>query len=359
MDENRLSDFYNDEKVRSATVDKLKLWLMPFVFFTLLGFPTSYGGYVTTFSNFTAQAFFILCGFFNLAPNRDMRIKKIKKALKRSFFIFLIMLLSYIAINLAYLAYCDALNGTLAAEILRKRVAFNFFALNIWIPLPMGSSIWFIQSLFYAYVFFLICEKLKLSKFYLPLLILLLAVMFGTGEFAALLKFPHFGYNYIPAGAVTRAIPYMLIGMLIRRHIDKIGKIPRFIYPLLFVIGLGLAFAEFELLKYFNLLVYTGHAAGFGIMAVSVCCFALAKPITSDYGFYANHSRNYARRLYILCQPVSLLIYMVGPFLSPGFILYYRQYDSIISLIVCFTISIVIGTVKHTILVNENKNRKT
>lgn len=358
MEENRLSDFYEQEKSRSVTVDILKFWLMPFVFFVLLGFPTRYGGYVSTLSNFTAQAFFILCGFLNLVPDKDIRLKKIKKALKRSFMIFLIMFLSYIAINVAYLAFCDALNSSLAAEIFRKRIAFNFLVLNIWLPLPMGSSIWFIQSLFYAYIFFLIAEKLKLSKLYTPLLILLLAFMLATGEFAALLKFPHFGYNYIPGGAVTRAIPYMLIGMLIRKNIDKIGKTPRFVYLILFVIGLGLAYAEFELLKHFGLLVYTGHAIGFGIAAFAICSFALVKPVVSELSFYSNHSRNYARRLYVLCQPVSLFVYIVGPFMYPPFILYYRQYASIISFIICFIISLVIGTVKHTILVNENKNKK-
>ncbi|MBR6902702.1 MAG: hypothetical protein IKN39_02290, partial [Clostridia bacterium] len=191
------------------------------------------------------------------------------------------------------------------------------------------------------------------------LLILLLGVMLATGEFAALLKFPHFGYNYIPGGAVTRAIPYMLIGMLMRKNIDKIGKTPRFVYLILFIIGLGLAFAELEILSRMRLLVYTGHAIGLGIAAVSICCFALVKPVVSELNFYTNHSRNYARRLYILCQPIALFIYLIGPFMYPPFILYYRQYVSIISFIICFIISLVIGTVKHTILVNENKKRKS
>lgn len=359
MEENRLSDFYANEKARSVTIDKLKFWLMPFVFFVLLGFPTRYGGYVSFYSNFTAQAFFILCGFLNLVPDKDVRLKKIKKALKHSFMIFAIMLLSYIAINIAYLAFCDALNSSLAAEIFRKRIAFNFLVLNIWLPLPMGSSIWFIQSLFYAYVFFLIAEKIKLSKLYTPLLILLLAFMLGTGEFASFLGFPHFGYNYIPGGAVTRAIPYMLIGMLIRRHIDKIGKVPRFVYLILSVLGLVLTYAEFKILDHFGRYVYGGHSIGFGITAFAICAFALVKPVVSELNFYSNHSRNYARRLYALCQPVSLFVYIVGPFMYPPFILYYRQYVSIISFIICFIISLVIGTVKHTILVNENKKRKS
>ena len=355
MEEIKLSEFYGDEKKRSLTIDKLKFWLMPFVFFTLLGFPTRFGSYVSTLSNFAAPAFFILCGFLNLAPDKDVRLKRIKKALKRSFMIFIIMFLSYIAINLAYLAFCDALNSSLAAEIIRKKIAFNFLVLNIWMPIPMGSSIWFIQSLFYAYVFFLIAEKLNLSKFYIPVLVLLICVMLATGEFAALFKFPHFGYNYIPAGAVTRAIPYMLIGMLLRKHIDKIGKAPRFVYLILFVLGLALAFAEFEILSRLGLLVYQGHAIGFGIAAFSICCFALVNPSVSKLGFYANHARNHTIRLYILCQPVALMLYMIGPFLYPRFVLYYYQYSGIISFIISFIISLVFGTMKQLILVKEKR----
>lgn len=359
MEEIKLSDFYADEKSRSVSIDKLKLWLMPFVFFAFLGFPTRYGGYVTILSNFAAPAFFVLCGFLNLVPDSEVRLKKVQKALKHSLMLFLIMLLSYIAINILYLAYCDALNASIAAEIFRKRVAFNFLVLNVWVPLPMGSSIWFIHSLFYAYVFFLLAERLKLTKLYTPLLIILLAVMLATGEFAAFLKFPHFGYSYIPAGAVTRAIPYMLIGMLIRKHIDKLGKVSRFVYLALFALGLGLAFAEFEILNRLGLLIYRGHAIGLGIAAIAICCFAFVNPVVSERDFYSNHSRNYARRLYILCQPVSLFVYIVGPFIYPMFILYYRQYDGIISLLICFIISLVIGTAKHTMLISNYLKKKS
>ena len=357
MEELKLSDYYNDGH-RAYRANMLKFLLMPFVFFAILGFPTRYGGYVSTLSNFAAPSFFILCGFFNLPPQSDFRLYKIKKAVKRSGVFFAIMLLSYITINILYLAFCNSLYSGLFAEFFNKRVLFNFLVLNIWVPFPMGSAIWFIQSLFYAYVFFLLAEKLKLAKLYTPILIILLIFMLATGEFAAFLKFPHFGYNYIPAGALTRAIPYMIIGMIIRKHIDKISSVKRFLYAILFFVGLIMAVAEFQILHYFGKLVYQGHAIGFGVMAFSVCCFALVKPVALKENFFVSHGRNYSRRLYAFCQPVALAVYIIGPLLYPPFILFFYQYSSIISFIICFTFALTIGMIKHTVVFDIFKENK-
>ena len=353
MEERTLSEFYSDKNTVSVSVNKLKFWLMPFVYFALLGFPTRYGSYVTFFSNFAAPAFFILCGFFNLTPDKETRMIKIKKAMKRSFIFFGILFLSFVTLNIIYLAYYDLLNISVFSEIFRKRTIFNFFVLNMWIPLPMGGSIWFIHSLFYAYVFFFIAEKINLSKFYIPILIILFVTTLATGEFAAFLKFPHFEYNYIPAGALTRAVPYMIIGMVIRRHIDVIGKIKRYLFAVFFFCGLAFAFAEVMILRYLGKFVSCAHTIGIGIMAISICCFALVYPVVSDRNFYSNHGRKYAKRLYAFCQPMALMLYIIGPFIYPPFILYFYQYSSLLALVISFLISLTIGIIKHTIIVKE------
>ena len=69
-EKNQLSAFYDQNK--SATrVNFIKFWLMPFVFFNLLGFPVYdvVGNYITTFSSFAALSFYIFYGFFRLVPN--------------------------------------------------------------------------------------------------------------------------------------------------------------------------------------------------------------------------------------------------------------------------------------------------
>lgn len=357
MNEQKLSEFYSDEsKNYHSSTDILRFLLIPFVFFVLLGFPGKYGGYISIYSNFVAQAFFILYGFFTLVPDKDKRDKKLKKAFKRSFKFFAIMILSYLALNILYLAYFNALPSLLNPEFLRKRTFFNFLVLNIW-PLPVGNSIWFIQSLVYAYAFFLIAEKIKLNKLYIPILIILIIFTLLTGELAAFFGFPHFGYSYIPAGAFTRAIPYMLIGMFIRSKVDILSKIPRFTYWILFIVGLLAAIAEIEVLSRIGKLTYTGHTVGFGIMAISLCCFAISRPVIKK-NFLSYHGRSYSKRMYAFCQPAFFVCWIFTALINPALVGIVRAYGSIISFALSFLITFIIGIVRYAIVVEKNKKEK-
>ena len=346
MSEEKLSSFYDDRsKNYHSRTDILKFLLIPFVFFVLLGFPGKYGGYISTYSNFVPQVFFILFGFFTLVPDQSKRNKKLRRALRNAFELFVIMFLCYMVLNIIYFAYYNSLRGLFSSELIRKRTLFNFLVLNVW-PLPMGSGIWFVQSLVYAYLFFLLAENHKLNKFYLPIFIVFTIFALATGEFAAFFGFPYYGYGYIPAGAVTRAIPYMLIGMFLRKNVDKLKKIPRFVYLLLFPVGLLAAIAELEFLNRIGKLIYLGHTIGFGIMALSLCCFAIAKP-EAKKNFLSNHGMSYSRRMYALCQPVSFVCWIVTALINPGYIGIVRKFSCIISLIICFIISFFITLIKR------------
>lgn len=358
MNDEKLSNFYDDRsKNYHSRTDILKFLLMPFAFIVILGLPGKYGSYVSTYSNFVAQAFFILFGFFTLVPDKDRRGERIKKSLKRAFNLFAIMFLSYIVLNIFYLAYFNSLQSLLSEAFLRKRTLFNFLVLNVW-PLPIGNSIWFIQSLTFAYLFFLISEKINLDKFYIPILIVLVIFMLATGEFAAFCGFPHFGYSYIPAGTVTRAIPYMLIGMVLRKNVDKLTKIPKFVHLLLFVIGLLAAIGEIKFLSHIGKLVYVGHTLGFGLMALSLCCFALAKPEVKT-NFLTKHGMSHCRRMYALCQPVSFAVWIFTSLINPAFVETVRKFDSIISFIICLSIAFIVGLVKYVIMKEKQKKAES
>ena len=336
---------------------------MPFVFFALLGFPTlgGVGNYVSMLSSFSGLAFFIFCGFFTLVPNREQRIQKLGRAIKRSLILFAIMFVGYLALNIAYLAYIGGLELLLSSEFLRLRTIFDFLALNLWkVPLPnllisgnmytlSLNGIWFIQSLLYAYVFLFLAEKLKLSKIYVPLLCVLVVFMLGSGEFAKVFGFPYFGYSYIPGGFLTKALPFMLIGMLLRKFVDKLYNIPRFIFIITFVLGIGISVGEIFLLRALGMLVYTGNMIGYAVMALSVCCFAVGSPDTIDT-FLGNHGGSYAKRMYALCQPVYLIMFVICLILKKVELLpTLREFASIISLVVCFIIAFFIGLVKFKI----------
>lgn len=356
MRSDKLSTFYDNRKKNyHSRTDALRLLLMPFAFFVLLGFPGEFGGYISVYSNFVPEVFFILFGFFTLVPDTEKRYKKLKKGFKRALRLFILMFISFVALSVIYCYYINPEASLFGTQTSIKRAIFNFFVLNVW-PLPVGNSIWFVQSLVYAYLFFMLAEKTGLRKLYLPIFILLMLFTLSTGEFAAFLGFPHFGYSYIPGGALTRAIPYMLCGMLLRKHVDLLSKIPRHIYLLFFPIGLAAAIGEIELLRYFGKLVYTGHTIGFGIMALSLCCYSLSRTRVLK-GFLSNHGRNYSRRMYALCQPVALLCWFITKMTNPQDLYIIYEYSSLISLVICYAITFLIGFVVFRIKDQKNNQK--
>lgn len=352
----KLSNFYDEDNAASR-VDLIKFCLMPFVFFALLGFPISgiIGNYVIDFSNFAALSFFIFCGFFTLAPNPEIRAKKLKKALKRSWRFFLTLLAVYFALNVAYMAYIGELRTLFSAEYFRLSKIFDFLVLNVW-PFPMGSSIWFIQSLAYSYLFFYIAEKFKLSKIYLPLLIVLLIFMLLSGELSRLVGFPYLGYNYIPGGTITKALPFMLIGMLIRKSVDKLDIMPRIVYAITFLMGIAVAVGERLLLQKLGLFVYAGNSVGYLIMAISACCYALSDPVMSK-NFLSNHGRSYARRMYALCQPVYFIIWVIVGAINVSALPTVSLLGSVICFAICFVRAYFMGVIKYRNAVKKGRIR--
>ena len=347
------------EKYHSRSVDILKFWLMPFVMLVFFGLPTAAGSYMQLFSNFAAPAFFILSGFFILTPDDTVRRAKLNSAVKRSFKFFLVLFAVYLAINLTYLLYVST-NNDWVREIIRKRTAFDFIVLNVW-PFPIGGSIWFIHSLFYADIILLIADKLGLLKkasVFIPVFILLVFIMLFSGEFAKISGFPYFEYNYIPAGGITRALPYMLLGMIIRRYANSILNVNRKVFPVFFLIGLLLAALEVYLLTRFKLLVYTGHTVGFCIMAVSVCCFALSKTDCRD-SFLSSHGNNYAKRIYAFSQPVYfVIIVLLSSIVTKKYWVAAKAFSGVTTFLICLLISYLIGLVKFAIIDIKKNNKQ-
>lgn len=218
------------EDYYSGSADILKFCLMPFVMFVFFGFPETLGGfYVQNLSKFAGPTFFVLSGFFILSPDSAVRRVKIANALRRSLVFFLIMCAVYTAFNIFYFSYT---RSDWVSAITAKNGILNFFVFNIY-PFPLGSSIWFIHSYFYAAVILLIADKCKLLNktfFYVPLMIILFAVLICCGEFAMLFGFPYSSYNHLPACGITMALPYMLLGMIIRKHANGILNINRFLF---------------------------------------------------------------------------------------------------------------------------------
>ena len=285
-------------------VDRLKLLLMPLVCVLSFGIPWMVGGIVRDLCRSAPLAFYILCGFFVLTEDEGERHRKLHRAIRSTGIFFLVLTLFYLGLN----ALIFSLQGVdWTGSILTKRVLFNFVVLCIW-PFQTGECLWFIHSLFYAWVLLMLLDlRRHLPSLILPLFLITALLMLFLGEFAGLIRLNFLGYTYIPANAVTRALPYLLLGALLRRHSERLFLTNPMIWGGLVALGIVLAVSETLLLSYTGKLVYTGHTIGYGVTALALCCIALVHP-EEELGGMFRHSRCLARFIYAFHQPVGFFL---------------------------------------------------
>ena len=299
-----LNESMSNTVVYGFGADRLKLLLMPIVCILSFGIPWMVEGIARDLCRAAPLAFYILCGFFVLTEDEEERHRKLHRAIRSTGIFFLVLTLFYLGLN----ALVFALQGVdWVGNTLTTRVLFNFFILCVW-PFQTGECLWFIQSLFYAWVLLWFLDlKGHLPSLILPVFLVTTLLMLLVGEFAGLIHLNILGYTYIPANAVTRAIPYLLLGALLRRHSERLFLISPLIWGALLALGIILAVSEIMLLSYTEKLVYVGHTIGYGLMAVALCCIALVHPEEELVGIF-RHSRCLARFIYAFHQPVGLFL---------------------------------------------------
>lgn len=330
MNSTELEQYYDDGH-RCKGAGYLRFILMAFMCFWNYGFPEP-TGVLSAISGFAAPAFFILSGYFVLVEDMEKRQKKTERKMKRSILFLAAMIVLNIIVNVIV---CLIKNISVTIS---KRIIFNFVVLNLW-PLPIGNSIWFIQSLVYAYIIIYIADWLGLMKYYKAVMIMTFVFMLFTGEFAGIIHFNILGYRFIPGNWLTRALPYLLLGKYLREKSEILFRINNWIYAILFVAGAGLSVGEIILLGKTGFLVYQGHLIGYGIMAVAVCGMALSNP-------EANRSRiTYCGTalsgiVYLLIDPIYFIIGLVMKNINISFVQYF---GGIAALLLCIVISFIMS----------------
>ena len=326
------------EYVQSAEL--IKFLLIPFVCFWIYGFPDGIG-LVELLSGFAVPAFFVLSGYFTLAGDEKERGERLKRTIIRDAIFFGILFFIYIAINLLVPLFRNDLSISM---LLNKRLWFSFLVLNFW-PLNVGESIWFIQSLLYANIILYFANKLHLLRFYKMFLVILVIVMLLSGELAGVIGFSFLGYAYIPGGFLTRALPYLLLGMLLQEKYDSLKKIPFWVYLIIFVLGGGLVVGEYYLLFKIGKLVYISHMFGYMVMSIAVCGLMIAwdnMPI-NPISYYGGRC---AKIVYAIHNPLFFFIYLMVIINNPdhvdSFLLFAGCIVYVASLIISIIISLII-----------------
>ena len=325
--------------------DRLKFLMLPLVCLLTFPLPGFAGSLLQQFCRFVPPAFYILSGFFVLTDDPDIRRKKLGRATLHSGLFFLFLFVFYLGLNAAWftLQGVDWISG-----VLTKRRLFNFLVLCVW-PFETGECIWFIQSLFYGWVILLVLDRIGLLE---PcgwvIMLLTVGLMLVTGEFAAAFGFRWHGYSYFPANALTRALPYLLLGFLLRRHSAALFSYHPGFYIGLFVFGFAASLAETFLLYRAGMLLYEGHTIGGGIMAVCACCYALADPEPSGARIF-RHARIYAKWVYALHQPVGRLLLLGAGFLLPDLAGLLQDYFGLAIFVLCLLTAVPYVLIKDAI----------
>lgn len=320
-----------DDVVEFNCTGYLRLILMLFICFWAFGCPEP-SGFVTSLSGFAIPAFFILSGYYVLDNKREVRMEKTLRKIKRMALCFAVLFVFYVAVNLPLVFL-----GNMRIEF-SKRMFFEFFVMNLW-PLPIGDNIWFIQAMLYAYIIIFVLDKLKLLRFYKIILLVLFLIMLLTGEFAGVIRFDNiFGYPYIPGNWLTRALPYILIGRLMREKKKSLMKVKFWKYLIAFVIGGVLVIAELLILFRTGYFRYDGHMIGFCIMAVAVCGLAISIPISSPNRIIHFDSA-ISGLIYVFMNPVY---FWLGLLLAANYPAFIKYASGPIALIISFLLAIVL-----------------
>ena len=133
--------------------------------------------------------------------------------------------------------------------------------------------------------------------------------MLLLGEFAGVIHFNFLGYPYIPGNWLTRALPYILLGRLLREKKDVFLGWRKFLYVLIFIVGGGLVILEMIVLGRNGFLIYEGHMIGFGIMAFACAAFALSWTFKRP-NLILHFDPSISGFIYILMNPVYCLLIM-------------------------------------------------
>lgn len=330
------------------SVDLLKIILLICMIVGTYTMTASFGLPILPMLSFAPGTFFLLYGYFVLRSDEELELR-LKRSIKRAAIAFAVAAVVYFAI---LCGYC-LLNNIRIVDFFDKKTVFDFFVLNIWAPV-LGGNIWIVQAILYALIAFYFLNKWKLLKKYdmhIMILLFVIAILFGEG--AGLIHFRVRNYTYISGNFLTRAMPYMLLGRILYKARFRKGfrKIKNWMWALIFVVGLMLAFIEFYSLINSGYLVYYSHLIGFIPMSIAIAMIALNTKCKIPFGRYLD---DIGKAGFYSYSVVAQLIYSFLLKVAPNKVGSLSAYLGLFTVIV----SLLLGAVYALIRNRNTKNPK-
>ena len=298
----------NNEIGYIRRVDAVRTALMAVLILSVYRLPLPLMRYASLLCGFAPCALFALYGYFVLCPGKYVNTRK--ENLVSTLKVFLLLLGAYLVLGCAY----QYLYSGNAFSWLNTPNLLTFLVFSKW-PINVGESIWMIQTVLYALIFFVLFRKLPAGPVLDGLVcavLLLLGIVFG--ELAVVLKMPF----YLERNFLTTTIPYMLLGKLLWCVPEKPKRSGGKGIILLFCGGVVLCAAEALWLRSAGALDYCEHLIGYIPMTVAVVLFAVRgpqKPEEETIGAEDVRLMTVYRLMYYLYDPIAEFYFLLTIFL--------------------------------------------
>ena len=279
--------------------DTLRVICILMLTLSAFGLPFRFLNYARPFLTCANGILFTLYGFIVLRDGADLR-KNIRHCVK----VFIILFAVYGLITMGYLY---VLYGR-PFMYFNKHGIFNFVVLNFWGE-DICSTIWYVQSVMYALIILWLLRRFKDLDWLLCIVLFVFSILIG--ELASVIGFKFIGNDYIPGNFLTRTIPYMLLGRLLRRNYGRISAGKR-IPVLLITVGIVLSVLEFFILLSSGKLGYTGHFIGFILIAAGVCLWAAGSWRGNTVSGFGRYAGKMYKGMYFVYNPLYYVLVVIA-----------------------------------------------
>ena len=285
------------------SIDSLKFIAVACFMYFVFGMTDGVGNVVRNCLSFAVPLLFMTYGFLLLGNDEDQS-GIIGRSIGRNCAVFGISIIVFALISFAYVRLTDT------ELVFSTNSIIDFLLYGKW-QLPVGEYVWFTASLVLALVVFFIFSKTTLLRrgwFVVLLLVVTLGVNLVFGEFSGLFK-----WGYLPNGFFNSAIPFMLIGKIIKDRENQVFDLGPIVSAVVVVIGLLVTFGEMYMLNYFTRFNFTSNYIGSLICAIGFLMFAVQFPDFGEMSGFAYWGGGCATWMFLLANPVSMFINYVLP----------------------------------------------
>lgn len=224
---------------RVHSIDVMRI-VMAFLVVTIhIPFNGTAGNVFITYGKIAVPFFLAVCGYMLYREDGEKMMKRLIKQTVKVFFYYLGSNLLYgIALAISEYSANHNLNGFKATYFTGAKIK----DLLLYNMTPFSEHLWFLGSLLYALIILMILNKLKVLKY---------AMYLAPALIATYVVLSHLGVaeGYILRNALLVGLPYVMMGMLIRRYEDRLMKIKT---PVLWIFALILCATSVLELKWWN-----------------------------------------------------------------------------------------------------------